>query len=52
MKLLTSTTKAFLLALFTGVFFLCLYWITLNDGFFPGEAARQASVAMRMERGS
>ena len=52
MKLFTSTTKAMLLALFAGVVFFCLYWTTLNDGFFPGEAARQASVAMRMERGS
>ena len=52
MKLLTSTTKAFLLALFAGVVFLGLYLTTLNRGFFPGEAARQASVAMRMERGS
>ena len=41
-----------LFALFAGVVFFCLYWTTLNDGFFPGEAARQASVAMRMERGS
>ena len=52
MKLFTSTTKAMLLALFAGVVFFCLYWTTLNDGFFPGEAARQASIAMRMERGS
>ena len=51
MKHLTSTTKAFLLALFASVVFLGLYLTTLNDGFFPGEAARQASVAMRMERG-
>ncbi len=40
-----------LLTLLVGVVFLCLYLTTLNDGFFPGEAARQASVAMRMERG-
>ena len=52
MKIFTSTTKAFFLSLLTGVVFFCLYWTTLNDGFFPGEAARQASVAMRMERGS
>ena len=52
MKILTSTTKAILLALLTGVVFFCLYLATLNDGFFPGEAARQASVALRMERGS
>jgi hypothetical protein len=52
MKIFTSTTKAFFLSLFTGVVFFCLYWTTLNDGFFPGEAARQASIAMRMERGS
>ena len=52
MKLFTSTTKAMLLALFAGVVFFCLYWTTLNDGFFPGEAARQVSIAMRMERGS
>ena len=51
MKIFTSTTKAMLLSLFAGVVFFCLYWTTLNDGFFPGEAARQASVAMRMERG-
>ncbi len=52
MKILTSTTKAMILTLFAGVVFFCLYWATLNDGFFPGEAARQAAVAMRMERGS
>ena len=52
MKIFNSTTKAMLLTLFAGVVFFCLYWMTLNDGFFPGEAARQASVAMRMERGS
>ncbi len=51
MKILTSTTKAIFLTLFAGVVFFCLYWTTLNDGFFPGEAARQAAVALRMERG-
>ena len=40
MKIFTSTTKAMLLSLFAGVVFFCLYWTTLNDGFFPGEAAR------------
>ena len=52
MNLMTSRIKGILFALFAGVVFLGLYLATLNEGFFPGEAARQASVAMRMERGS
>ena len=40
MKIITSTTKSLLLALFAGVVFFCLYLATLNDGFFPGEAEK------------
>ncbi len=51
MKFLTSTWNARLLALFAGLFFFSVYLSTLNKGFFPGEAARQASIALRLEQG-
>lgn len=43
--------KARLLSAAVGIAFFCIYAATLHDGFFPGEAARQVSVAMRMEAG-
>ena len=51
MNSLNSTWKARLLALLTGVIFFGVYFATLNKGFFPGEAARQASVVLRLEPG-
>ena len=51
MNSLSSTWKARLLALLTGVIFFGVYFATLNKGFFPGEAARQASVVLRLEPG-
>ena len=51
MNFLTSTWKARLLAIFAGVLFFGVYLATLNRGFFPGEAARQASIALRLEQG-
>lgn len=43
--------KARILAYVVGAAFLCVYSATLHKGFFPGEAARQASIALRMEPG-
>lgn len=51
MNFLTSTWKARILALLTGVIFFGVYFATLNDGFFPGEAARQAAIVLRLEPG-
>ncbi len=51
MKFLTSSWKARLLALAAGMIFFGVYLATLNEGFFPGEAARQASIALRLEQG-
>lgn len=48
---MTPKWKARILAFVVGVAFLCVYSATLHDGFFPGEAARQASIALRMEPG-
>lgn len=39
------------MAVAIGVAFMCVYSATLHDGFFPGEAARQAAIAMRKEPG-
>ncbi len=51
MNFITSTWKGRLLALLTGVIFFGVYFTTLNEGFFPGEAARQASIVLRLEPG-
>ena len=51
MKLFTSIWKARFHAFLAGVVFFGVYFATLNDGFFPGEAARQASAALKMEPG-
>ena len=51
MKPFTSIWKARVQALLAGVVFFGVYFATLNEGFFPGEAARQASIALKMEPG-
>lgn len=48
---ITPKWKARAMAIAVGVVFMCVYSATLHDGFFPGEAARQASIALRMEPG-
>ncbi len=51
MKRLPSIWKGRILAILAGAVFFGVYFATLNAGFFPGEAARQVSVALRLEQG-
>lgn len=51
MKLLTSLGKARLLTILVGIGSFFLFRATLHEGFFPGESARQASIAMQLEPG-
>lgn len=51
MKTLTSLGKARLCTVLVGVAAFLLFRATLHEGFFPGESARQAAIAMRLEPG-
>lgn len=48
---MTSKLKARISAIIAGFVFFGIYFLTQNKGFFPGEAARQAAIALRTERG-
>lgn len=52
MNLFTSVWKARFAALLVGVIFFGVYFLSLNRGFFSGEAAHQAAVALKVETGT
>ena len=51
MKLFSSIGKARILTILVGIGAFFLFRATLHEGFFPGESARQASIAMQLEPG-
>lgn len=51
MHFITSKWKARITALLIGIVFCAVYYLTLNQGVFPGESARQVAIALRLEPG-